>query len=264
MYGVASAGNRDAARKERSLVSMRIGLLVILATAFALCGPSAARGSPEPIVIALGDSITYGFGLSSPATQNYAKLYARRISGTLVDLAVPGYTCADVFHAEVPKMKPGASIVILNCGTNDVGGFGLSGSLPDGSKRVPGRVRRRLARRRESLRTRSPADSRARDHSDRLPRQPAPLATNDRPRSAAVLKGRKAVELDACCHGRASRRTSAATRGCTSQPTFNPTSFTRTKRGMKQLPPTSERHKSRTPISAYPCDISKNHFGQEH
>ncbi len=88
-----------------------------------------------PLVIALGDSITSGYGLPAPATQNYAALYARRIHGRLVDLAVPGYQCDDVVNDELPKMPRGASVVILNCGTSDVGGFGYTPEdTPDGTR----------------------------------------------------------------------------------------------------------------------------------
>jgi lysophospholipase L1-like esterase len=90
-----------------------------------------------PLIVALGDSLTSGYGLPSPATQNYAALYARHVHGRLVNLAVPGSQCDDVANNEVPKMPPKASIVILNCGSNDIGGFGFtSEQKPDGTKRT--------------------------------------------------------------------------------------------------------------------------------
>lgn len=90
-----------------------------------------------PLVIALGDSMTYGYGLASPATQSYAARYTRRIHGTLKNLAVPGSQCEDVLNNQTPKMPRGASIVILNCGINDIGGFGFTPEeKPDGRKRT--------------------------------------------------------------------------------------------------------------------------------
>ena len=90
-----------------------------------------------PLVIALGDSITYGYGLASPATQNYAARYTQRIHGTLMNLAVPGYQCDDVVNTEIPKMPHGATVVILNCGANDIGGFGFTPEYkPDGTRRT--------------------------------------------------------------------------------------------------------------------------------
>jgi lysophospholipase L1-like esterase len=90
-----------------------------------------------PLVVALGDSITFGYGLSSPSSQNYAARYAQRIHGNLVNLAVPGSQCDDVANNEIPKMPRSASIVILNCGSNDIGGFGFTPEgKPDGTKRT--------------------------------------------------------------------------------------------------------------------------------
>ncbi len=89
------------------------------------------------IVVALGDSITYGYGLPKPATQSYAAIYAHRTRATLVNLAVPGTQCDDVVNSQIPKVPRGASIVILNCGANDIGGFGLTPEgKPDGTMRT--------------------------------------------------------------------------------------------------------------------------------
>jgi lysophospholipase L1-like esterase len=99
-----------------------------------------------PLVVALGDSVTYGYGLPVPATQNYAALYARRIHGRLVNLAVLGAQCDDVVDNEIPKMPRGASVVILNCGANDVGGFGLTAEdKPDGVKRTAAASQQEMA-----------------------------------------------------------------------------------------------------------------------
>lgn len=90
-----------------------------------------------PLVVALGGSMTSGYGLASPSTQNYAARYTQQIHGTLANLAVPGYQCGDVVNNEIPKMPRGASIVILDCGINDVGGFGYTPEYkPDGTKRT--------------------------------------------------------------------------------------------------------------------------------
>lgn len=97
-----------------------------------------AGASPrQPFVVALGDSITYGWDLPEPSTQNYAALYADRIGAELANLAIPGYTCAQV-RVRLTRLPTGASTVILNCGTNDIGGFGaVNGGLPNGHHRIP-------------------------------------------------------------------------------------------------------------------------------
>ncbi len=100
--------------------------------------------SRQPFVVALGDSITYGWALPDPSTQNYASLYAGSIGARLSNLAVPGYTCAQV-RVRLPRMPAGASTVILNCGTNDIGGFGsVNGGLPNGHHRIAPATQRQL------------------------------------------------------------------------------------------------------------------------
>lgn len=90
-----------------------------------------------PLVVALGGSMTSGYGLASPSTQNYAARYTARIHGRLVNLAVPGYQCEDLLNNEIPRMPRGVSVVIIDCGINDIGGFGFTPALkPDGSKRT--------------------------------------------------------------------------------------------------------------------------------
>lgn len=104
-----------------------------------------ASGQPRSLIVAFGDSITYGWRLPHSATQNYAAQYARLIGGKLVDLAVSGYTCADVARRKLRKMPPGATTVIVYCGTNDIGGFGpFAGSLPNGHYRVAPATRTQL------------------------------------------------------------------------------------------------------------------------
>lgn len=89
------------------------------------------------IVVALGDSITYGYGLPKPETQGYAAIYAHRLHATLVNLAVPGTQCDDVVNNQIPKVPRGARVVVLNCGANDIGGFALTPEgKPDGTMRT--------------------------------------------------------------------------------------------------------------------------------
>jgi lysophospholipase L1-like esterase len=105
-------------------------------TVFGIPGAVRAAQPPgPPLVVALGDSISYGHGLPNPAKQNYAALYTASIGGKLVNLSVPGYDCGDVLTNEVPRMPSGAAIVIVNCGINDVGGFDFT--PPDRVTRAP-------------------------------------------------------------------------------------------------------------------------------
>jgi len=111
---------------------------LLASAALTMGAPAGARVSAptHPLIVALGDSITYGWLLPEPATQNYAALYADRVGVDIVNLAVPGYTCAQV-RLRLSKMPPGATTVILNCGTNDIGGFGAErGGVPNGHHRI--------------------------------------------------------------------------------------------------------------------------------
>lgn len=119
----------------RRLRVLAVFCALVLETAPATGYPASAD-TPRRLVVALGDSITYGWDLPDPAQQNYAALYAHGIGARLVNLAIPGYTCAEV-RERLSRMPGGASTVILNCGTNDIGGFGATkGHLPNGHHRI--------------------------------------------------------------------------------------------------------------------------------
>jgi lysophospholipase L1-like esterase len=122
-------------------VSIKPALVVqasVIAAAMVVFSLSIACAQPSShqVVVALGDSITYGWDLPDRQAQVYVAKYARHIGGKLVNLATPGVACSDIAHDQVPKMPPHASIVILNCGTNDIGGFKLPGGLPNGHERT--------------------------------------------------------------------------------------------------------------------------------
>jgi lysophospholipase L1-like esterase len=109
------------------------GAVFVLA---ALVAPIAAAAAPSPLVVSVGDSIAYGFGLSAPSSQSYTALYARRVGGRALNLAVPGVACVDVHNEQLRKIPHDAAVVIVNCGTNDIAGFGFYASgLPNGWQR---------------------------------------------------------------------------------------------------------------------------------
>jgi lysophospholipase L1-like esterase len=73
------------------------------------------------VLVAIGDSITAGYGLPHPSSQAYpflvgAALHASRV----VDLAVPGTDSAYAAAREVRAIPTDASIVIVNEGTNEM------------------------------------------------------------------------------------------------------------------------------------------------
>ena len=83
-----------------------------------------------PIIGAIGDSITFGFGLSSPSTQNYAFVATNPLVNphSYSNFAVSGKTCAQittiaqstsnlVSFLSTPHYN---SIAVVLCGTNDM------------------------------------------------------------------------------------------------------------------------------------------------
>jgi len=139
-------GRRGVAANRR-LMGRRFLVPAFLAAVGLIATTRVAAVAKPPhhrLIVALGDSITYGWLLPDPAAQNYAALYARSVGVELVNLAVPGYTCAQV-RERLPRMPAGASTVILNCGTNDIGGFGaVDGGVPTGRHRIPPATQRQL------------------------------------------------------------------------------------------------------------------------
>jgi acyl-CoA thioesterase-1 len=108
----------------------------LLLTALGACGtmPSAAAPAAsapaEPVVVTLGDSVPAGTACDCdpfPAT------YARTVHAVSENLAVPGYTSADVL-AQIPGVRShlaAASEVVLMIGANDLAAaFDAGTSLP--------------------------------------------------------------------------------------------------------------------------------------
>ena len=74
-----------------------------------------------PIVAAVGDSITYGYGLASPRTQSYPYVVGRKLHALrVVDLGVPGTDAAYAIAREVPKIPQDATVVLIFEGTNEM------------------------------------------------------------------------------------------------------------------------------------------------
>jgi lysophospholipase L1-like esterase len=83
----------------------------------------AASAGPSVIYVALGDSLTFGFGADHPMTESYPALLARRLpSGShLHNLAIPGITIADALDQELPTaLAAHPTLVTVWLGYNDV------------------------------------------------------------------------------------------------------------------------------------------------
>jgi lysophospholipase L1-like esterase len=104
--------------------SARRAAAVLLVAALAGCGtiqPSAAAPAPagEPVVVTLGDSVPAG---TACACDPFPVTYARAVHAVSENLAVPGYTSADVL-AQIPGVRSrlaSADEVVLMIGANDL------------------------------------------------------------------------------------------------------------------------------------------------
>jgi lysophospholipase L1-like esterase len=104
--------------------SARRAAAALLVAALAGCGtiqPSAAAPAPtgEPVVVTLGDSVPAG---TACACDPFPVTYARTVHAVSENLAVPGYTSADVL-AQIPGVRSrlaSADEVVLMIGANDL------------------------------------------------------------------------------------------------------------------------------------------------
>lgn len=100
----------------------RRAVLALLAGAgLAACGRKPVRGRPVPpgaVVIALGDSLTFGTG--APPEASYPAELARLTGWDVVDAGVPGHTAAQA-RERLPALleTAGAQLLILSIGGND-------------------------------------------------------------------------------------------------------------------------------------------------
>ena len=74
--------------------------------------------------LALGDSISTGYGLSAPETEGYTYLVAAEGGYSLDNRAVDGYTAEDIYllikDGALDEQIEGAELITLTCGGNDL------------------------------------------------------------------------------------------------------------------------------------------------
>jgi lysophospholipase L1-like esterase len=111
---------------------VRRSALLLSLGAFAACArrprsvpaPSGTPGRPKHIV-ALGDSLAFGTGASSPERgfifQAYLRVRARNPGSRLDDFAIPGSTARDVLRLQAPRLAHDRFDAVVICvGGNDV------------------------------------------------------------------------------------------------------------------------------------------------
>ncbi len=87
-------------------------------------GAVASLPAPAPTIapqyVALGDSMTYGYGTTNPATKSFPAQLATLRSWPVIDLGIDGENAFDMLQNEVPNVPANATIVTVWIGVNDV------------------------------------------------------------------------------------------------------------------------------------------------
>jgi lysophospholipase L1-like esterase len=88
-------------------------------------GVKAAASSTPPkalaggLYVAIGDSITFGYGLGAPGRDAFPYLVAQQLGVRVLDLGIPGVDARGALAFEVPRVPRSATIITIFVGTND-------------------------------------------------------------------------------------------------------------------------------------------------
>ncbi len=80
---------------------------------------TAPAAAPGPLVVGVGDSITYGTGTSNPPATSFLARAAGLVHAAYVDLGIPAALTGRI-ATEVPSIPLDATVVVIYAGTNDV------------------------------------------------------------------------------------------------------------------------------------------------
>ncbi|MDB5094249.1 MAG: GDSL-like protein [Candidatus Eremiobacteraeota bacterium] len=81
--------------------------------------PSSAKPAAQGLYVAIGDSITFGYGLSAPGRDAFPYLVAQRLGVRVLDLGIPGVDARGALAMETPRVPQSATIITIFVGTND-------------------------------------------------------------------------------------------------------------------------------------------------
>jgi sialate O-acetylesterase len=99
--------------------------MTIGVTALALSMGVIAAASPPPkavaggLYVAIGDSITFGYGLNAPGHDAFPYLVAQRLGLQVLDLGIPGVDARGALAFEISRVPRSATIITIFVGTND-------------------------------------------------------------------------------------------------------------------------------------------------
>lgn len=110
-------------------------VLALLVLAIATVSPALASPKATPITrtgpaaryVALGDSMTYGYGTTNPGVYGYPYQLARADGFQVFDLGIPGEQITNMLTQEMPKVPRNANLITVMIGVNDQSyiGYGL-------------------------------------------------------------------------------------------------------------------------------------------
>ena len=107
------------------MIHKLIRSVLALSMAVQLLAVPALAAEDAPVYLALGDSISKGYGLSSPSSESFVSLVVAKLSDyTVENESEYGYTTVDVYNlistGELDDKIANADLITLTCGGNDM------------------------------------------------------------------------------------------------------------------------------------------------
>jgi lysophospholipase L1-like esterase len=99
---------------------MKIGVAALaLSMGIVAAVPSPPKADAQGLYVAIGDSITFGYGLGAPGRDAFPYLVAQRLGVRVLDLGIPGVDARGALALETPRVPRSATVVTIFVGTND-------------------------------------------------------------------------------------------------------------------------------------------------
>ncbi len=99
-------------------MTIGVAALALSMSVIAAASPptSAVAGG---LYVAIGDSITFGYGLGAPGRDAFPYLVAQRLGVRVLDLGISGVDARGALAFETPRVPRSATIITIFVGTND-------------------------------------------------------------------------------------------------------------------------------------------------
>jgi lysophospholipase L1-like esterase len=99
---------------------MRAGVAALaLLVGVVAAAPSSRETGVPGLYVAIGDSITFGYGLHAPGRDAFPYLVAQRLGVRVLDLGIPGVDARGALAFETPRVPRSATLITIFVGTND-------------------------------------------------------------------------------------------------------------------------------------------------